>query len=46
MNKSFSIINGSYFRVNGALRHFPEFGRAYGCKAGSAMARKEVCEVF
>ncbi len=34
------------FRVNGPLSNLPEFARAFSCKPGSPMARKDRCEIW
>src|SRR5262249_47040807 len=34
------------FRVNGSLSNLPEFTAAFSCKAGSAMRRKDACDVW
>jgi len=34
------------FRVNGAVSNMPEFGKAFGCKPGQAMAPAQSCRVW
>jgi len=34
------------FRTNGVLVNMPEFGKAFGCKAGQPMAPEKVCRVW
>ncbi|HEY0786266.1 MAG TPA: M13 family metallopeptidase [Acidobacteriaceae bacterium] len=34
------------FRVNGVVRNLPEFAKAFGCKAGQAMAPVKRCSVW
>jgi predicted metalloendopeptidase len=34
------------YRVNGVLSNMPEFGKAWGCKAGDAMVRENQCRVW
>jgi len=34
------------FRVNGVVRNMPEFGRAFGCKAGQPMMPQNACRVW
>jgi putative endopeptidase len=34
------------FRVNGVVQNMPEFGRAFGCKAGQPMMPQNVCRVW
>jgi len=34
------------FRVNGVVRNMPEFGQAFGCKAGQPMMPKDACRVW
>ncbi|KXK01414.1 MAG: endothelin-converting protein 1 [Acidobacteria bacterium OLB17] len=34
------------FRVNGPLSNMPEFAKAFGCKQGQAMVRKNVCLIW
>jgi putative endopeptidase len=34
------------FRANGVLRNMPEFGQAFGCKAGQPMMPKDACRVW
>jgi len=34
------------YRINGIVSDLPEFGRAFGCKAGQPMVRKEACKVW
>jgi putative endopeptidase len=36
----------SRFRANGVLVNMPEFGKAFGCKAGKAMAAANSCRVW
>jgi putative endopeptidase len=36
----------SRFRANGVLVNTPEFGKAFGCKAGQTMAPAKVCRVW
>jgi len=32
--------------VNGVVSNMPDFAKAFGCKAGSAMVRKPACRVW
>lgn len=34
------------FRANGVLVNMPEFGKAFGCKAGQPMVKAKVCRVW
>ncbi len=34
------------FRVNGVIRNMPEFGHAFGCKAGQPMMPADACRVW
>jgi len=34
------------FRVNGVVRNMPEFGKAFGCKAGQPMVPAKVCRTW
>jgi endothelin-converting enzyme/putative endopeptidase len=34
------------YRVNGTVSNMPDFAKAFGCKAGSAMVRKPACRVW
>ena len=34
------------YRVNGPLSNMPEFAKAWGCKAGSRMVRKDACVIW
>jgi endothelin-converting enzyme/putative endopeptidase len=34
------------FRVNGVVQNMPEFGEAFGCKAGQPMMPQNVCRVW
>ena len=34
------------YRVNGVVSNMPDFAKAFGCKAGSAMVRKPACRVW
>jgi len=34
------------YRVNGVVSNMPEFARAFSCKAGDAMVRKNACKVW
>ncbi|HLH06804.1 MAG TPA: M13 family metallopeptidase [Terriglobales bacterium] len=34
------------YRVNGVVRNMPEFQKAWGCKAGAAMAPENACRVW
>jgi len=34
------------YRVNGVVSNMPEFGKAFGCKAGAPMVRKRPCRVW
>jgi endothelin-converting enzyme/putative endopeptidase len=34
------------YRVNGVVSNMPEFQQAFGCKAGDAMVRENVCRVW
>ena len=34
------------FRVNGVVRNMPEFGQAFGCKAGQPMMPSDACRVW
>ena len=34
------------FRVNGVVRNMPEFGEAFGCKAGQPMMPQKMCRVW
>ncbi len=34
------------FRVNGTVSNMPEFQKAFSCKAGSPMVRKDACRVW
>jgi endothelin-converting enzyme/putative endopeptidase len=34
------------YRINGIVSDLPEFGRAFGCKAGQPMVRKQACKVW
>jgi len=34
------------FRVNGVVGNMPEFGKAFGCKAGQPMVRTTQCRVW
>jgi putative endopeptidase len=34
------------FRVNGVLVNMPEFGKAFGCKAGQSMVAAKACRVW
>jgi endothelin-converting enzyme/putative endopeptidase len=34
------------FRVNGVVRNMPEFGQAFGCKAGQPMMPTNACRVW
>jgi predicted metalloendopeptidase len=34
------------FRANGTLMNMPEFAAAFGCKAGDAMVRQQLCVVW
>jgi putative endopeptidase len=34
------------FRVNGVVQNMPEFGQAFGCKAGQPMMPQNVCRVW
>jgi endothelin-converting enzyme/putative endopeptidase len=34
------------FRVNGVIRNMPEFGQAFGCKAGQPMMPSNACRVW
>ena len=34
------------FRVNGVVRNMPEFGQAFGCKAGQPMMPEKACRVW
>jgi endothelin-converting enzyme/putative endopeptidase len=34
------------WRVNGTLRNFPEFGKAFACKAGDAMVSPQPCRIW
>ena len=34
------------FRVNGVVENMPEFGSAFGCKAGQAMMPKSACRIW
>jgi putative endopeptidase len=34
------------FRVNGVVRNMPEFGQAFGCKAGQPMMPADACRVW
>ena len=34
------------WRVNGVIQNMPEFGQAFGCKAGAPMVRQNACRVW
>lgn len=34
------------WRVNGPLSNMPEFAKAFGCKEGKAMVRKDACSIW
>ena len=34
------------YRVNGPLSNMPEFAKAFGCKAGDKMVRKDACVIW
>jgi len=34
------------YRVNGPLSNMPEFAKAWGCKAGAKMVRKDACVIW
>lgn len=34
------------YRINGVVSNMPEFGQAFGCKAGSPMVRAKACRVW
>ena len=34
------------WRVNGPLSNMPQFARAFGCKSGSPMVRKDYCQIW
>jgi len=34
------------WRVNGPLSNMPQFARAFGCKEGQAMVRKDACSIW
>jgi len=34
------------YRVNGPLSNIPEFAKAFGCKAGDRMVRKDICQIW
>jgi endothelin-converting enzyme/putative endopeptidase len=34
------------FRINGVVQNMPEFGQAFGCKAGRPMTPKNICRVW
>jgi endothelin-converting enzyme/putative endopeptidase len=34
------------FRVNGVVANMPEFQKAFNCKAGAPMVRKDPCRVW
>jgi len=34
------------YRVNGPLSNIPEFAKAFGCKAGDRMVRKDLCQIW
>ncbi len=34
------------YRINGVVSNMPEFGRAFGCKAGQPMVRENACRVW
>ncbi|MGC2819529.1 MAG: M13-type metalloendopeptidase, partial [Candidatus Sulfotelmatobacter sp.] len=34
------------FRANGVLVNMPEFGKAFGCKAGQPMVAVKACRVW
>jgi predicted metalloendopeptidase len=34
------------FRVNGVVKNMPEFGQAFGCKAGQPMMPANACRVW
>ncbi|HZR31015.1 MAG TPA: M13 family metallopeptidase [Terriglobales bacterium] len=34
------------WRVNGVIQNMPEFGQAFGCKAGAPMVRPNACRVW
>jgi endothelin-converting enzyme/putative endopeptidase len=34
------------FRINGVVANLPQFGRAFGCKAGQPMMRANACRVW
>ncbi|MGA8762980.1 MAG: M13-type metalloendopeptidase, partial [Candidatus Sulfotelmatobacter sp.] len=34
------------FRVNGVVQNMPEFGQAFGCKAGQPMMPVNACRVW
>jgi predicted metalloendopeptidase len=36
----------SRFRANGVLVNMPEFGKAFGCKAGQPMVAAKACRVW
>jgi predicted metalloendopeptidase len=36
----------SQYRVNGVVGNMPEFGKAFGCKAGQPMVRANSCRVW
>lgn len=36
----------SRWRVNGPLSNIPQFAEAFGCKAPSAMVRKDACLIW
>jgi len=35
-----------YWRVNGSVQNFPEFGKAFGCKVGQPMMPVNACRVW
>lgn len=34
------------WRVNGPLSNMPQFAKAFGCKSGQQMVRKDMCEIW
>ena len=34
------------WRVNGPMSNMPQFAKAFGCKSGDAMVRKDMCEIW